>query len=72
VAEPSFGHVSSRSWGTRVQTNKGDAADAQAICPVAQEPEMRFVGIATEAQQEVYALYSDSVRNRVLRIGRPW
>jgi len=40
----------------RVQTNKSDAADARAICRAVQEPGMRCVGIATEAQQEVQAL----------------
>jgi transposase len=48
-----------------VQTNKSDAADARAICRAVQEPGMRFVGIATEAQQDVQALHR--VRSRVLR-----
>ena len=48
-----------------VQTNKSDAADARAICRAVQEPGMRVVGIATEAQQEVQALHR--VRSRLLR-----
>jgi transposase len=48
-----------------VQTNKSDAADARAICRAVQEPGMRYVGIATEAQQEVQALHR--VRSRLLR-----
>lgn len=48
-----------------VQTNKSDAADARAICRAVQEPGMRFVGIVTEAQQEVQALHR--VRSRLLR-----
>jgi len=48
-----------------VQTNKRDAADARAICRAVQEPGMRVVGIATEAQQEVQALHR--VRSRLLR-----
>src|SRR5690606_12979359 len=48
-----------------VQTNESDAADARAICRAVQEPGMRFLGIATEAQQEVQALHR--VRSRLLR-----
>jgi transposase len=48
-----------------VQTNKSDAADARAICRAVQEPGMRYVGIATEAQQEVQAFHR--VRSRILR-----
>lgn len=47
-----------------VQTNKSDAADARAICRAVQEPGMRFVGMASEAQQTVQALYR--VRSRYL------
>lgn len=45
-----------------VQTNKSDQADARAICRAVQEPGMRFVGIASEAQQTVQALHR--VRSR--------
>ncbi len=38
-----------------VQTNKSDAADARAVCRAVQEPGMRFVGMASEAQQAVQA-----------------
>ena len=47
-----------------VQTNKSDQADARAICRAVQEPAMRFVGIASEAQQAVQALHR--VRSRHL------
>ena len=47
-----------------VQTNKSDAADARAICRAVQEPGMRFVGMASEAQQTVQALHR--VRSRYL------
>ncbi len=40
-----------------VQTNKRDAVDARAICRAVQEPGMRFVAIAGEAQQAVQALH---------------
>jgi len=46
-----------------VQTNKSDAADARAICRAVQEPGMRFVRIATEAQQDVQAMHR--VRSRL-------
>ena len=45
-----------------VQTNKSDQADARAICRAVQEPGMRFVGMASEAQQAVQALHR--VRSR--------
>ena len=45
-----------------VQTNKSDQADARAICRAVQEPGMRFVRIAGEAQQAVQALHR--VRSR--------
>ncbi len=47
-----------------VQTNKSDAADARAICRAVQEPGMRVVGMASEAQQTVQALHR--VRRRYL------
>lgn len=47
-----------------VQTNKSDAADARAICRAVQEPGMRVVGIATDAQQAVQAFHR--VRSRLL------
>ena len=47
-----------------VQTNKSDAADARAICRAVQEPGMRFVGMASEAQQTVQAVHR--VRSRYL------
>ena len=40
-----------------VQTNKRDAVDARAICRAVQEPGMRLVRIASEAQQTVQALH---------------
>ena len=40
-----------------VQTNKSDQADARAICRAVQEPGMRFVAIASEAQQAVQAFH---------------
>ena len=40
-----------------VQTNKSDQADARAICRAVQEPRMRFVRMASEAQQAVQALH---------------
>jgi transposase len=46
-----------------VQTNKSDQADARAICRAVQEPGMRFVRIATEAQQDVQGLHR--VRSRL-------
>lgn len=45
-----------------VQTNKSDAADARAICRAGQEPGMRFVGMASDAQQAVQACHR--VRSR--------
>lgn len=45
-----------------VQTNKSDQADARAIGRAVQEPGMRFVGMASEAQQAVQALHR--VRSR--------
>jgi transposase len=47
-----------------VQTNKSDQADARAICRAVQEPGMRFVGIATEAQQDVQTFHR--VRRRLI------
>ena len=47
-----------------VQTNKSDQAYARAICRAVQEPGMRFVGIATEAQQDVQTFHR--VRSRLL------
>ena len=46
-----------------VQTNKSDQADARAICRAVQEPGMRFVAIAGEAQQAVQAVHR--VRRRL-------
>ena len=46
-----------------VQTNKSDQADARAICRAVQEPGMRFVAIACEAQQAVQACHR--VRSRL-------
>ena len=46
-----------------VQTNKSDRADARAICRAVQEPGMRFVAIAGEAQQAVQAVHR--VRSRL-------
>jgi transposase len=40
-----------------VQTNKTDAADAQAIWEAAQRPKMRFVALKDEGQQSVLALH---------------
>ncbi|PJA79627.1 MAG: IS110 family transposase, partial [Nitrospirae bacterium CG_4_9_14_3_um_filter_51_5] len=40
-----------------VQTNKSDQADARAMCRAVQEPGMRCVGMASEAQQTVQALH---------------
>ena len=47
-----------------VQTNKSDAVDARAICRAVQEPGMRFVAIAGEAQQAVQAFHR--VRSRLM------
>ena len=47
-----------------VQTNKSDQADARAMCRAVQEPGMRCVGMASEAQQTVQALHR--VRSRSL------
>ena len=47
-----------------VQTNKRDSVDAHAICRAIQEPGMRFVAIACEAQQAVQAFHR--VRNRLM------
>jgi len=47
-----------------VQTNKSDQADARAICRAVQEPGMRFVGIATEAPQDVQTFHR--VRRRLI------
>jgi len=47
-----------------VQTNKSDQADARAICRAMQEPGMRFVALAGEAQQAVQAVHR--VRSRYL------
>ena len=47
-----------------VQTNKSDQADARAICRAVQEPGMRFVSIASEAQQAVQAFHR--VRSRLM------
>lgn len=51
-----------------VQTNKSDRADARAICRAVQEPGMRFVSVATEAQQEVQALHRVARRLRRHRV----
>ena len=56
-----------------VQTNKSDAADARAICRAAQEPGMRFVGLASETQQAVQALHrvrSRSLSNRTALVNQ--
>ncbi len=47
-----------------VQTNKSDQADARAICRAVQEPGMRFVGLASEAQQAMQAIHR--VRSRYM------
>ena len=47
-----------------VQTNKSDQADARAICRAVQEPGMRVVSIASEAQQAVQAFHR--VRSRLM------
>jgi len=47
-----------------VQTNKSDSVDARAICRAVQEPGMRFVAIAGEAQQAVQAFHR--VRSRLM------
>ena len=47
-----------------VQTNKSDQADARAICRAVQEPGMRFVGMASEAQQAMQAVHR--VRSRYM------
>ncbi len=47
-----------------VQTNKSDQADARAICRAVQEPGMRFVGMASDAQQAVQAIHR--VRSRYM------
>jgi len=47
-----------------VQTNKSDQADARAICRAMREPGMRFVTIASEAQQAVQAFHR--VRSRLM------
>ncbi len=47
-----------------VQTNKSDPADARAICRAVREPGMRFVSIASEAQQAVQAFHR--VRSRLM------
>ncbi len=40
-----------------VQTNKTDAADAQAICTAAQQPGMRTVALKTQEQQAILGLH---------------
>jgi transposase len=47
-----------------VQTNKSDPVDARAICRAVREPGMRFVAIASDAQQAVQALHR--VRSRLM------
>lgn len=47
-----------------VQTNKSDPVDARAICRAVREPGMRFVAIASEAQQAVQAVHR--VRSRLM------
>jgi transposase len=47
-----------------VQTNKSDSVDARAICRAVQEPGMRFVAIAGDAQQAVQAFHR--VRSRLM------
>ncbi len=47
-----------------VQTNKSDSVDARAICRAVREPGMRFVAIASEAQQAVQAFHR--VRSRLM------
>ncbi len=47
-----------------VPTNKSDPVDARAICRAMQEPGMRFVAIAGEAQQAVQAFHR--VRSRLM------
>lgn len=46
-----------------VKTNKNDVADAAAIWTAAQQPEMRFVSVKTEEQQDVLSLHA--VRERL-------
>ncbi len=40
-----------------LQTNKNDAADAEAICEAVTRPNMRFVPIKNDEQQNVLALH---------------
>ena len=47
-----------------VQTNKSDQADARAICRAVQEPDMRFVSLASEAPQAMQAIHR--VRSRYM------
>ncbi len=47
-----------------VQTNKSYPVDARAICRAVQEPGMRFVAIASDAQQAVQAFHR--VRSRLM------
>jgi transposase len=49
--------ISARSVRPFVLRNKTDAADAQAICTAAQQPEARFVAVKSEAQQTVLAIH---------------
>lgn len=56
-----------------VMTNKNDAADAQAIWTVAQQPGMRFVPIKSEAAQAVLALHrirSQLVKFRTMQMNQ--
>ncbi|MBP4047883.1 IS110 family transposase, partial [Chromobacterium violaceum] len=56
-----------------VMTNKNDAADAQAIWTVAQQPGMRFVPIKSEAAQVVLALHrirSQLVKFRTMQMNQ--
>ena len=56
-----------------VKSNKNDAADAEAICEVAQRPTMRFVAVKTVEQQDIQAIHrmrSLVVERRTAQINR--
>ncbi len=54
-----------------VKSNKNDRADAEAICEAVQRPNMRFVGIKSEArqaQQSMHRVRSRAVANRTAHV----
>ena len=73
----SFGHtarlIAPQFVKPFVKSNKNDAVDAEAIAEAAQRPNMHFVAIKTEAQQDTQALHrirSQAIKNRTALVNQ--